>query len=66
MGKIVQYIELNPVAAGLVERAEDWRWSSAFGGAERQAGRPVVHEAEEVNLPPRTVAGEREWIVVHE
>ena len=31
MGKIVRYIEQNPVTAGLVERAEDWRWSSAFG-----------------------------------
>jgi REP element-mobilizing transposase RayT len=44
MGKIVQYIEQNPVTAGLVERPEDWRWSSAFGGSERQAGRPVVHD----------------------
>ena len=25
----VRYIELNPVRAGLVKRAEDWRWSSA-------------------------------------
>ena len=25
----VRYIENNPVAAGLVERAEDWPWSSA-------------------------------------
>jgi putative transposase len=24
-----RYVEMNPVAAGLVERAEDWRWSSA-------------------------------------
>lgn len=24
-----RYIERNPVTAGLVERAEDWRWSSA-------------------------------------
>jgi putative transposase len=32
MGKLIQYIEQNPVAAGLAERAEDWRWSSAFGG----------------------------------
>jgi putative transposase len=32
MGKIVHYIEQNPVTAGLVERAQDWRWSSAFGG----------------------------------
>ena len=25
----VRYVELNPVAARLVERAEEWRWSSA-------------------------------------
>ena len=25
----VQYIHQNPVRAGLVERAEDYRWSSA-------------------------------------
>lgn len=25
----VRYVELNPVKAGLVERAQDWRWSSA-------------------------------------
>jgi len=25
----VRYVSLNPVRAGLVERAEDWRWSSA-------------------------------------
>jgi putative transposase len=24
-----RYLELNPVRAKLVERAEDWRWSSA-------------------------------------
>ena len=24
-----RYVELNPVRAGLVKRAEDWRWSSA-------------------------------------
>lgn len=28
--KIVRYIADNPVMAGLVKRAEDWRWSSAF------------------------------------
>ena len=27
--KIKKYIEENPVAAGLVEQAEDWKWSSA-------------------------------------
>jgi putative transposase len=25
----VRYVELNPVAAGMVRRADDWRWSSA-------------------------------------
>lgn len=32
--KIVKYIERNPLAAGLVERPENWRWSSAFGISE--------------------------------
>jgi type I restriction enzyme R subunit/putative DNA methylase len=27
--KVVRYIEENPISAGLVERVEDWRWSSA-------------------------------------
>src|SRR5882672_2892179 len=27
--RIRQYIEWNPVSAGLVERPEDWKWSSA-------------------------------------
>jgi REP element-mobilizing transposase RayT len=27
--KIIRYIEENPVAAGLVQRVEDWPWSSA-------------------------------------
>jgi type I restriction enzyme R subunit/putative DNA methylase len=34
LGKIVGYIEENPVVAGLAGRAEDWRWSSAFGKSE--------------------------------
>ena len=29
--RIVKYIERNPVRAGLIDRIEDWRWSSAFG-----------------------------------
>jgi len=33
----VRYIENNPVAAGLVARAEDWPWSSARAHIERQA-----------------------------
>jgi REP element-mobilizing transposase RayT len=39
--KIVRYIEENPVSAGLVEKVEDWRWSSAHVG---QASRPVHHK----------------------
>jgi REP element-mobilizing transposase RayT len=30
--RIVRYIEWNPVSAGLVSRAEDYRWSSAWAG----------------------------------
>ena len=28
--RIIEYIEQNPVKAGLVDNAEDWPWSSAF------------------------------------
>jgi len=28
-GRIVRYIEYNPVSAGFVECAEDWHWSGA-------------------------------------
>jgi putative transposase len=28
-GKIRSYIEVNPVSAGLVKKAEDWAWSNA-------------------------------------
>jgi putative transposase len=36
----VRYVELNPVRAGLVERAWDWRWSSAeaHAGGEDRSG----------------------------
>jgi REP element-mobilizing transposase RayT len=30
--RIVKYIERNPVKAGLVDRVEQWQWSSAWGG----------------------------------
>jgi REP element-mobilizing transposase RayT len=35
--KIVDYIEYNPVAAGLVGKPEEWRWSSAYKVVELQA-----------------------------
>jgi REP element-mobilizing transposase RayT len=41
-GRIMEYVECNPVAAGLVQRAEDRPWSSAYERREqeRQARRP--------------------------
>jgi len=36
--RAVEYIHLNPVKAGLVGRAESWRWSSAY--ANREIGVP--------------------------
>jgi len=30
MFRIIQYIEQNPVKAGLVKQSEDWQWSSAY------------------------------------
>jgi REP element-mobilizing transposase RayT len=29
--RVIQYIHMNPVKAGLVERPQDWPWSSCFG-----------------------------------
>jgi putative transposase len=43
---VVRYVERNPVRAGLVSRAEDWRWSSlaattAAGAPERRCPVPL-------------------------
>ncbi|WP_034159919.1 transposase [Sphingomonas sp. ERG5] len=38
----MRYVENNPVAAGLVPRASDWRWSSARS---HEAGRRVAGDA---------------------
>ncbi len=43
----VEYIHLNPVTAGLVERAQDWRWSSVhdYAGSVRApsgTGSPIA------------------------
>ena len=38
----LQYMHMNPVRAGLVERAIDWRWSSARWYFERRpVGLPI-------------------------
>jgi putative transposase len=43
----VRYVENNPVAARMVERAEDWRWSSARShlAGKRVAGDPLTDVA---------------------
>jgi len=46
---LTRYIEANPLEAGLVERAEDWRWSSL---AERVSGRQRIIVDGPVSLPP--------------
>ncbi len=34
--RVIAYIHENPVKAGLVEWAEEWVWSSAYGGGEQE------------------------------
>jgi REP element-mobilizing transposase RayT len=41
MLRIIDYIEQNPVKAGLVKHAEDWRWSSARLRAETGIARGI-------------------------
>ena len=49
--KMIDYIHMNPVRRGLVERPEDWHWSSArwYAGIrpvpiEIDATIPMIHE----------------------
>ena len=37
-----RYVEMNPVKAGLVQRAEDWPWSSAGFNAGRRRSDPLA------------------------
>jgi len=39
-GKVVEYIEQNPVKAGLCSEATEWKFSSAYRREEKRAGRP--------------------------
>jgi putative transposase len=50
--KVARYIEANPVAAGIVRRAEDYKWSSISPLARRR-GRPA--------LEPTLVERTGEW-----
>ncbi|HEV3024633.1 MAG TPA: hypothetical protein VGX76_19290 [Pirellulales bacterium] len=45
MLRIIQYIEQNPVAAGLCAHAEDWPWSSAKPRGQWPAGTAYVGQA---------------------
>jgi putative transposase len=50
----VEYIHLNPVRAGVVERAEDWPWSSArdyTGSVSRAASAHPVLPIDRILLP---------------
>ena len=51
---LVRYIEANPLASGLVERAEHWPWSSL---ADRLSGRRQITKAGPVTLP-------RDWVQI--
>jgi putative transposase len=51
----IEYIHMNPVRRGLVERATDWKWSSASWymldpPRQQLAGLPFIH-----NLPMGTL-----------
>jgi len=48
----IDYIHANPVRAGLVERPEQWRWSSAayFAGTEWP---PLTPDADSIPSPPK-------------
>ena len=51
--KVARYVEANPVAAHIVRRAEDYKWSSAWRWASRP-GRPALH--------PEPIVHSREWL----
>lgn len=48
--RTMRYVEANPVRAGLVERAEDWRWSSLT----ERLGRTLLISPAPLALPPVT------------
>lgn len=50
--QVRRYVEANALRAGLVTRAEDWRWSSVH---ERAATRPRLLDAGPLPLPPNWI-----------
>jgi putative transposase len=67
---VLRYVERNPLRAGLVRRAEAWRWSSlgqrhGSGGGDQAAGTggaggPIV--APLIPIAPWPVARRRDWV----
>jgi putative transposase len=49
--RVLRYAERNPLRAGLVARAEDWRWSSLWRRRHAEAPPPVALHAGPVPLP---------------
>jgi len=51
----VEYVHLNPVRAGLVRRAEDWRWSSFndYNGSSASGGRILTIDRVRMPAEPR-------------
>ena len=50
LAAMLDYLHMNPVRRGLVERASDWRWSSA-GWYEGKTSCPLVPDP----IPPEWV-----------
>jgi len=51
---VLRYVERNPVRAGLVERAEMWRWGSAWARGQRSSAWPRwLTQPAEPTLPRR-------------
>lgn len=53
LGSVLRYVERNPVRANFTERAEAWRWSSAFARRQKPAERPWLATPTEPPLPPQ-------------
>ena len=51
LSRIIEYIHMNPVRRGLVERAKDWKWSSA-AWFEGTGASPVILD----QIPPEWTA----------
>jgi putative transposase len=53
--KLCRYVERNPLTAGLVKRAEQWRWSSLWTARHGSAAQKVMLSAWPVPRPRRWV-----------